>query len=93
MDYQTVIYPSGPHIVLFDELQKSQRFILISESGPITTMASNSISKLLAVAIKGSPDIDDANEKQAGAYIIIYDLETLKKKKILNVSHDAMVRH
>jgi hypothetical protein len=82
-----VIYSSGPHIVLFDELQKTQRFILINEIGPITAMCANSISKLLAIAIKGSDD----GGKQNGAYIVIYDLETLKKKKMLTISQDATV--
>lgn len=89
MDYQTVIYSSGPHIVLYDELQKTQRFILINESGPITCMTANSISRVLAIAIKGS-EADDSG-KQTSSYVVVYDLDTLKKKKMLSVSHDVLV--
>jgi hypothetical protein len=90
LDYQTVIYFSGPHIVLYDELQKTQRFILINESGPTTAVCANPVAKLLAIAIKGT-DADDSG-KQTNAYIVIYDLESLKKKKILSMAQDVTVK-
>ncbi|KAJ1558669.1 Cilia- and flagella-associated protein 57 [Nowakowskiella sp. JEL0078] len=72
IDEQTIIYPSGTQIIIYNIEQKTQRFLSIFEGDGMTSMNVNPSNGLAAVAVKG--------ERPA---IIICDLRTLKKKKIL----------
>lgn len=74
LDEQTIIYPSGSNCILFNIDQKSQRFIPgTDKSSGITAMAVSPNRRYVAIAEKG--------EK---ATITIYDLNTLRKKKVLS---------
>lgn len=74
LDEQTIIYPSGSNCILFNIDQKSQRFIPgTDKSSGMTAMAVSPNRRYVAIAEKG--------EK---ATITIYDLNTLRKKKVLS---------
>ena len=73
LDEQTIIYPSGSNCILFNIDQKSQRFIPgTDKSAGMTALAVSPNRRYVAIAEKG--------EK---ATITIYDLNTLRKKKVL----------
>ncbi|XP_014667325.1 PREDICTED: cilia- and flagella-associated protein 57-like isoform X2 [Priapulus caudatus] len=73
-DEQTLVYPAGSYVVLFNVDQKQQKFILGSEKGQgITAQVVSPNRRLLAIAEKGERPT-----------ITIYDLITLRKRKILN---------
>ncbi len=72
-DDGSIIYPAGHNVILYQNDTKTQRFIPGSpESEGITAMAVSPNRKLLAVA-----------EKAEKAMISVYDLATLKKRKVL----------
>lgn len=72
-DDGSIIYPAGHNVVLYQHDTRTQRFILGSpESEGITAMAVSPNRKLLAVA-----------ERAEKAMISVYDLTTLKKRKVL----------
>ncbi|KXJ18311.1 cilia- and flagella-associated protein 57 [Exaiptasia diaphana] len=76
LDEQTIIYPSGSNCVLFNIDQKTQRFIPGTDKCVgMTAMAVSPNRRYVAIAEKG--------EK---ATITIYDLHTLRKKKVLSFS-------
>ncbi|KAL5255192.1 hypothetical protein ACHWQZ_G014581 [Mnemiopsis leidyi] len=75
-DEQTIIYPSGSNCILYNIETKMQKFISsIEKSGGMTAMALTPNKRYIAVAEKG--------EK---ATITIYDLQTLRKKKVLTTT-------
>lgn len=73
-DEQTIVYPSGANCILYNIDQKSQKFIPGSDkSDGMTAMAVSPNRRYVAIAEKG--------EK---ATITIYDLHSLRKRKILS---------
>ncbi len=73
-DEQTIVYPSGANCVLYNIDQKSQKFIPASDKNEgMTAMAVSPNRRYVAVAEMG--------EK---ASITIYDLHSLRKRKILS---------
>ena len=73
-DEQTIVYPSGANCILYNTDAKNQRFIPGSEkSGGMTAMVVSPNRRYIAIAEKG--------EK---ATITIYDLNSLRKRKILS---------
>lgn len=73
-DEQTIVYPSGANCILYNTDAKSQRFIPGSEkSEGMTAMVVSPNRRYIAIAEKG--------EK---ATITIYDLHSLRKRKILS---------
>lgn len=77
-DEQTLVYPSGANCILYNIDQKSQKFISGSDkSEGMTAMAVSPNRRYVAIAEKG--------EK---ATITIYDLHSLRKRKILT-SHEV----
>ncbi|XP_071953863.1 cilia- and flagella-associated protein 57-like isoform X2 [Antedon mediterranea] len=75
VDEQTIVYPSGANTVLYNIDQKSQKFIAGSEKSLGTTaMCVSPNRRYIAIAEKGS-------EK---ATITIYDLHSLRKRKVLS---------
>ena len=74
LDEQTIIYPSGSNCILFNIDQKSQRFIAgTDKSTGMTALAVSPNRRYVAIAEKGDK-----------AVISIYDLNTLRKKKVLS---------
>ena len=74
LDEQTIIYPAGSNCILYNIDQKSQRFIPgTDKSSGMTAMAVSPNRRYVAIAEKG--------EK---ATITIYDLHTLRKRKVLS---------
>ena len=73
-DEQTIVFPSGANTILYNIDQKSQKFIPATDrSEGMTAMAVSPNRRYVAVAEKG--------EK---ATITIYDLHSLRKRKILS---------
>lgn len=74
----SVVYPAGHNVVLYSPDTKNQRFIPGTlESEGITALCISPNKKLLAVA-----------ERSEKAMITVYDLQTLKRRKVL-VAADA----
>ncbi|EDV23339.1 uncharacterized protein TRIADDRAFT_27651 [Trichoplax adhaerens] len=74
LDEQTVIYPAGSNCILYHIDQKSQRFILGSDkSQGMTAIAISPNRRYIAIAERGDKPT-----------ITIYDLHTLKRRKILS---------
>ena len=74
IDEQTVCYPVGHNIALYNTELKSQQYISgIEGTLEITAMAVTRNKKILAVAEK----------TERTPICIIYDLQTLKRKKII----------
>lgn len=75
LDEQTVLYPSGNNIIIFNTEQKTQKFIAGTENTEgITAMAVSPNHKYVAVA-------ERAKEGEK-AQVTIYDLHTLKRRKV-----------
>ena len=75
LEEQTVIYPSGHNIVIFNTEQKTQKFIPGTENTEgITAMAVSPNRKYVAVA-------ERAKEGEK-AQVTIFDLHTLKRRKV-----------
>ena len=73
-DEQTIVYPSGANCILYNIDQKAQKFIPGSEkSEGMTAMAVSPNRRYVAIAEKGDK-----------ATITIYDLHSLRKRKILS---------
>jgi WD40 repeat protein len=74
-DEQTVVYPAGANIVLYNIDQKTQKFISCSEkSTALTTVCISPNRRYIALA-----------EKIADKPVVnIYDLHTLRKRKVLS---------
>lgn len=76
LDEQTVLYPAGSNVVLFNSEQKTQKFIPGTEkSEGITALAVSPNRKYVAVAERAAE-----GEK---AQVTVYDLLTLKRRKVL----------
>ncbi|XP_076326508.1 cilia- and flagella-associated protein 57-like [Tachypleus tridentatus] len=75
-DEQTVIYVAGKVIVFHNADHNVQKFIVCNELNDITTLKISSNRKYLAVGDKG---VDKPS-------VLIFDLEALRKKKILSSS-------
>lgn len=73
-DEATIVYPAGAYCVLYNSDQKLQKFIAVSEKGnTMTAIAISPNRRYIAIAEKG-------DEK---ATVTIYDLHSLRKKKVL----------
>ena len=80
-DEQTIVYPSGTNCILYNTEQKSQRFIQGSEkSRGMTAMSISPNRRYMAVAERGE------KEKSEKAIVTIYDLHSLRKRKVLSCS-------
>lgn len=80
-DDGSVVYPAGHNIVLYSPDSKTQRLISGTlESEGITAICVSPNKKLLAVA-----------ERSEKAMITVYDLQTLKRRKVL-MSSDAAAK-
>jgi WD40 repeat protein len=76
-DEQTIVYPAGSNIIIYNIDQKSQKYIPCSEkSTGMTTMCISQNKRYIAIAEK----IADK------PFINIYDLHTLRKRKALTIS-------
>ena len=76
LDETTVVYPCGHTVVLLNNDSKSQRFIPLSEtSRTVTAMACSPNHKYVAVA-----------EQNKVPCITLYDVNTLKRRKVLTAS-------
>jgi len=84
LDEQTVLYPAGHNVVIFNTEQKTQRFISGTEKTEgITAIAVSPNKKYVAVAER-APE----GEK---ALVTVFDLHTLKRRKVLQAaSADVM---
>lgn len=72
-DEQTVVYPCGSNLVLYNVDQKAQRFINgLEKSQGMTAMTISPNRRFVALA-----------EKSEKAVVVVYDLQSLKKKKSL----------
>ena len=75
LDEQTVLYPAGHNVVIFNTEQKTQRFISGTEKTEgITALAVSPNKKYVAVAER-APE----GEK---ALVTVFDLHTLKRRKV-----------
>ncbi|CAF0728049.1 unnamed protein product [Brachionus calyciflorus] len=73
-DEQTIVYPAGSNIIIYNVDQKIQKFIPNTENSILTTMCVSQNKRYIAVA-----------EKIANKPIVtIYDLHTLRKRKALS---------
>lgn len=79
LDEQTIVFPTGSNCILYNIDQKSQRFIPGTDKSPgITAMAVSPNRRYVAISERG--------EK---AIITVYDLHTLRKKKVLTYTDGA----
>jgi cilia- and flagella-associated protein 57 len=77
LDEQTIVYPSGANLVIYNIDQKLQKFIPNSEKSiSLTTMCVSQNKRYTALAEKTS-------EKPI---ISIYDMHTLRKRKLLTIN-------
>ena len=86
LDEQTVLYPAGHNVVIFNIEQKTQRFISGTEKTEgITAIAVSPNKKFVAVAERAAE-----GEK---ALVTVFDLHTLKRRKVLQaIASDVMSR-
>lgn len=74
MDEQTVVYPSGSNVVLYNHENKTQKFIHLTEkAGGMSSITVSTNKKWLAVAELGKKPS-----------IVIHELSSLRKRKVLN---------
>ena len=84
IDETTVIYPSGHNVVIFSTEQKTQKFIPGTENTEgITAMAVSPNKKYVAVA-------ERAKEGEK-ALVTIFDLHTLKRRKVRRARIGALI--
>jgi hypothetical protein len=82
LDEQNVVYPSGGTVVIYNIDQQSQRFIQGTEgSDGFTAMAVSPNRRYIALAERG-----------AKASVTIYDLHSLKKRKVCRDSLVACIQ-
>lgn len=82
LDEQSIIYPSGANLVIFNVDQKVQKFISGSSgSEGMTALAVSPNKRYAAIAEK----------KVEKPTITVYDLTTLRKRKVLTVPETASV--
>ncbi len=72
VDEQTVVYPAGATLVVYNTDTRTQRFIAGSEGAVFTAMAVSPNRRYVAVAERGPVPV-----------VSVYDLHTLKKRKAL----------
>ena len=75
LDEQTVLYPSGGNLVLCNADQKAQKFIPLSSGSEGATALAVSPNKRYAAV---------AEKRGDRPTITVFDLNTLRKKKVLN---------
>lgn len=76
LDEQTIVFPSGSNCILYNIDQKTQRFIPGTDKSPgISSMAVSPNRRYIAIAERGDK-----------AIITIFDLHTLRKRKVLTYS-------
>lgn len=76
-DEQTIVYPAGSNILIYNIDQKTQKFIPNSDkSSGLTTMCVSQNKRYIAVA-------ERISDKPV---VTIYDLHTLRKRKALSFS-------
>lgn len=76
-DEQTIVYPAGSNVVIYNIDQKTQKFIQNSEkSSALTTMCVSQNKRYIAIAEK----IGDK------PLVTVYDLHTLRKRKTLSLN-------
>lgn len=80
LDEQSIIYPSGANLIIFNVDQKVQKFISGSPGSEGMTALAVSPNKRYAAVAEKKP------EKPT---ITIYDLTTLRKRKVLTVPETA----
>jgi len=74
LDEQTIVYPSGSNCILYNIDQRTQKFIPCTENGNgITAIAVSPNRRYVAIA-----------EKSEKPTITIYDLHSLRKRKVLS---------
>jgi hypothetical protein len=74
MDESRVIYPAGHNVIIYDTENKSQKFIHGSDNTlGISAICVSPCKRFLAVA-----------EQAERGIVVVYDLKTLKKKKVLS---------
>ncbi|XP_066926478.1 cilia- and flagella-associated protein 57-like [Clytia hemisphaerica] len=74
LDEQTIVYPSGSNCILYNIDQRTQKFIPCTENGNgITAIAVSPNRRYVAIA-----------EKADKPTITIYDLHSLRKRKVLS---------
>ena len=77
LDDQTIVYPAGTNLVLYNTDQKLQRFMSFGQGGEgATAMAVSPNRRYTAVAERHS-------ERPS---IIIFDVQTMKRKRVLTCS-------
>lgn len=73
IDENTVVYPCGANAVIYNSESKTQKFIPVQDGGQvITAMALSPSKRFIAIAERGET-----------ATILIYDLLTLRRRKVL----------
>ena len=76
IDEQTIVYPAGANVILYNIETKTQKFIHMSEkASAISAFALSSNRRYLAVAEKGEKPI-----------CVIYDIQSMRKRKTLTIS-------
>ncbi len=79
MDEQNLLYPAGANVILYNMETKAQRFIPLTDKGEtITAIAVSSNKRYAAIAERGEKPL-----------IAIYDLHTLRRRKVVTVPADS----
>lgn len=82
-DDEKLLYPAGNHLVVYSSESMTQKFIPIKDGHRITTIATSPQHGLVAVAV--------ATENKLPC-IIIYDIDGMKRKKVLYLSESFTVK-
>lgn len=83
LDEETLLYSAGKHLVLHTPLNQSQRFIAVKDSVSISVVSVCAAHGICAVAV--------ATEKVP--FIAIYDLVTLKRKKVMSLPESTTAKN
>lgn len=76
LDEQTIVYPSGSNCILYNIDQRTQKFIPCTDNGNgMTAIAVSPNRRYVAIAEKGDKPT-----------ITIYDLHSLRKRKVLTTT-------
>ncbi|KAI8996694.1 quinon protein alcohol dehydrogenase-like superfamily [Gaertneriomyces semiglobifer] len=62
LDEQTIIYPAGTQLVIFNSEQKTQRFLNVSDGDGITALAVNAAGTMAAVAVKAGSHLPGTSD-------------------------------
>ena len=80
LDERNILYPSGANLVLCNAVQKTQKFVPLSpDTGGATALAVSPNKRYVAVAEK----------KGERPTITVFDLTTLKRKKVLSYAEGS----